>query len=263
MNDIVREIKYDEDLAIEALRLQGIAQKFAAHFHDYYVIGIVKDGKRSFECNQGTYHIKKGDIVLMNPNDIHSCYELSNSTLTYFALNVSKETVYDYFHYYPQFNIAVFKNENIAELVIDLYNLIYNQANIIIKQKKLNELFRQLSINKLLENDSLIEIPNSIIIMQDYLEINYHRKIKLDSLVQLTNISKYHLIRLFNQYIGTTPYNYLETIRIIKAKELLINGISVIEVANKIGYSDQSHFSNHFKKTMGLNPSQYISTYKK
>ena len=45
-----RHIYYDHDLKIEAYQLRGIVQKFPNHFHEYYVIGFIKGGRRHLQC---------------------------------------------------------------------------------------------------------------------------------------------------------------------------------------------------------------------
>lgn len=96
----------------------------------------------------------------------------------------------------------------------------------------------------------------------EYLENNYMNSISLDDLSGLTGWSKYYLLRCFTKQKGISPYSYLETIRISKAKKLLEQGIMPIDVALQTGFSDQSHFSNHFKKFIGLTPKQYKNMYK-
>ena len=56
---------------------------------------------------------------------------------------------------------------------------------------------------------------------------------------------------------GISPYSYLETIRIGKAKELLQAGVLPAEAAARTGFSDQSHLGNAFKRYIGLTPKQY------
>jgi len=80
----------------------------------------------------------------------------------------------------------------------------------------------------------------------------------VNKLCALTGLSKYHLIRSFTRQKGISPYSYLETIRVGEAKTLLEKGIAPIEAAIQTGFSDQSHFSNYFKKLIGLTPKQYM-----
>jgi len=53
----------------------------------------------------------------------------------------------------------------------------------------------------------------------------------------------------------------LETIRIDKAKKMLEQGLPPMEAALQTGFVDQSHFSNFFKKFIGLTPKQYMKIF--
>jgi len=86
--------------------------------------------------------------------------------------------------------------------------------------------------------------------------------ITLDDLCKLTGLSKYYLLRSFTKQKGIFPYSYLETIRIDKSKKMLEQGVLPIDVALQTGFTDQSHFSNFFKKFIGLTPKQYMNIFK-
>ena len=96
----------------------------------------------------------------------------------------------------------------------------------------------------------------------EFLENNYAAAVTLDDLCALTGLSKYYLLRSFTKQKGISPYSYLQTIRISRAKKLLEQGILPIEVAFQTGFTDQSHFSNFFKKFIGLTPRQYMNIFK-
>ena len=65
------------------------------------------------------------------------------------------------------------------------------------------------------------------------------------------------LIRAFTKQKGITPYRYLENIRINEAKKLLAKGVSPVDAAIQMGFSDQSHFTNYFSRFIGLSPGAY------
>lgn len=90
----------------------------------------------------------------------------------------------------------------------------------------------------------------------------FMENISLEDLCRLTGLSKYYLLRSFTKQKGISPYSYLETIRIDKAKKLLEQGILPIDAALQTGFTDQSHFSNFFKKFIGLTPKQYMNIFK-
>ena len=92
------------------------------------------------------------------------------------------------------------------------------------------------------------ESNNGINAVCNYLENNYMKNVTLNELSDIAGVSKYYLIRSFTKQKGISPYSYLETIRIGKAKKLLEQRMAPIDVALQTGFTDQSHFTNLFKK---------------
>jgi transcriptional regulator GlxA family with amidase domain len=83
-------------------------------------------------------------------------------------------------------------------------------------------------------------------------------KICLDELCKRFDCDKFNLLRQFKQYTGLSPINYLITLRIQNAKELMIStDLPLVQIALESGFYDQSHFSNCFVKLVGLTPGEY------
>ncbi len=87
----LKKVCYDNDLQLEAYSFKGIQKPFPNHFHDYYVIGFIEEGRRCLSCKNVEYEVGQGDILLFNPNDSHSCVQCDNEALDYRGLNISKE----------------------------------------------------------------------------------------------------------------------------------------------------------------------------
>ena len=86
----------------------------------------------------------------------------------------------------------------------------------------------------------------------DYIRLNYKEELDLKMLLNEANMSKSYFLRLFRQYMGTTPYNFLLNYRITQAKELLdITDMPVWEVAQNVGFANESNFSTRFSKITG------------
>ena len=66
----LRTIVFDEDLCIEAYRLEGYVDAFPVHCHDFYVFGFVYGGQRALVCKQKEFVLSKGDIVIFNPDEM-------------------------------------------------------------------------------------------------------------------------------------------------------------------------------------------------
>lgn len=91
-----------------------------------------------------------------------------------------------------------------------------------------------------------------------YIRAHYAEPLSLDALLARTPVSKSWFLRLFRQYTGTTPYNFLLSTRITRAKELLVlTDFAVSEIAHQVGFGDESNFSTRFTAMVGQSPQQY------
>jgi AraC-like DNA-binding protein len=92
----------------------------------------------------------------------------------------------------------------------------------------------------------------------DYIRAHYNEPIELDTLLAMAHMSKAWYMRLFRQYIGTTPYKYILTQRITKAREYLeVTDMTVHEIAMRTGFSDDASFSTRFSAMTGTSPLSY------
>lgn len=95
----------------------------------------------------------------------------------------------------------------------------------------------------------------------DYLHRNYKDNISLSQLADYLQINKSYLSLLFKQEIGVNFTNYLNNIRIEKAKELLVNTpYKAYEIAKMIGFDNPYYFSKVFKETTGMNCQEFKKT---
>lgn len=93
----------------------------------------------------------------------------------------------------------------------------------------------------------------------DFIDSHYMEEdISLNTVANVANVSSNHFSALFRQNMGQTFIEYLTTLRMNKAKELLrCTGMRSSEIAGEIGYKDAHYFSYLFKKTQGMTPSDY------
>lgn len=261
-----RNVCFDTGLQIETYRFQGIMQKFPNHFHDYYVIGFIEAGRRYLQCKNQEYILNPGDITIFNPRDVHTCEQIDGKALDYRCINIQPEimikTVLEITgqKYLPKFTKTVLYQSDLNESLKELHRMICEEETDFVKEELYLFLISQL-IQQYVENTEDLIITKTSSQFQDvcdYMDINFAKAISLDELSSLSNMSKYHFLRSFTQQKGISPYSYLETIRIGNAKKFLEMGIPPVEVALRTGFHDQSHFTNFFKKFIGLTPWQYM-----
>lgn len=260
-----RTVIFDNELNIEAYSFKGVMQKFPNHFHKHFVIGFIEKGERKLSCLNKEYIVGSGDITIFNPYDVHTCEQINELPLDYRCLNVSEEIMEKNIINITEikerinFSPTVITNLYLSSLIKELHSLITKKSREFRKEEIfiliLEYLVKYHSIP--FENNYSVKQSENIKRVCKFLEKNFDKNISLDILTSLTDFSKYHLLRSFTKETGITPYGYLETVRIEKAKNFLEKGVSPAETAFLTGFSDQSHFSNFFKKFIGLTPKQY------
>lgn len=264
-----RTVCFDIDLNIEAYNFKGLKQKFPNHFHEYYVIGFIESGRRQLLCKNKEYIIESGDLILFNPGDNHTCQQIDGKTLDYRCMNIKedimKKAVFEITgkNYLPYFKENAVFNSDIVPSLQELYLMIINGEKDFKKEEIFLFIIEQLitEYTDVVPVTTLSEMNTEIKTVCGFLEENYMNNITLNDLSNLTGLNKYYLLRSFTKQKGISPYSYLESIRISKAKKLLEQGIAPIDAALQTGFTDQSHFTNFFKKFIGLTPKQYMKIF--
>ena len=96
-----------------------------------------------------------------------------------------------------------------------------------------------------------------------YLQERFHRAVSIEQLARAMDMSPRNLIRRFKAATGRMPGDYVQTLRVAAARELLERGggISVQEVCTRVGYEDTGFFRQLFKRHTGLSPAEYRSRF--
>jgi AraC-like DNA-binding protein len=87
-------------------------------------------------------------------------------------------------------------------------------------------------------------------------------KIPLEVLARESGLSKFHLLRVFRDRTGLTPWQYQVNLRLDHARRLLQRGEPASQVADACGFVDQSHFTRIFRTVVGVTPAVYAASYR-
>lgn len=175
--------------------------------------------------------------------------------------------------------------EAVANMVFQISNYVVEEALLKINLNEMNhQLLTRSSINSVTDNaepKSITETykyyeidsskgkveekvesvePDNIILRPalEFIQNNYNMVINLDDMASLCNISSSYFSKLFKKSIGDNFANYINKIRIQKAKELLkTTNTPILNIAIDLGFDDCGYFIKVFKKLEGLTPSVY------
>ena len=96
-----------------------------------------------------------------------------------------------------------------------------------------------------------------VIRAKQYIDQHYAQPITVEDMAGEAFYSKFHFIRLFKTMYGVTPYQYLRSFRVEKAKKLLLKGQSATVACNAVGFDSASSFAALFRKATGTSPSGF------
>ena len=98
--------------------------------------------------------------------------------------------------------------------------------------------------------------------LNEYIQANLSHNLTLADMAQVVGLSTSHLTKLFKQSRGISLYQYVIFCRIERAKQLLKHkkntmptaSFTIAEIADRVGFADQSHLTYHFKRHVGVTP---------
>lgn len=228
---------------------RGITQPFAAHVHEFYVIGRVEAGERTLELNGAHRHIARGSLIVLNPGDVHGCTQEGEEPFAYDCFMVSAALLDDARLSFPA------KDEPGIQSA-------YDDALRALRAGSAEDAFEQVVFLA-----SLLEIERSdaqhSIHEEAALRIHAHfrehleKPMKISQLAAMEGLSEYALIRAYRRRFHITPLQHLMSLRIEYACGLLREGAPVADIAFETGFSDQAHLTRIFKQRIGTTPAAY------
>jgi len=97
-----------------------------------------------------------------------------------------------------------------------------------------------------------------------YVEDHPDRAISIGELAAAAGLSRFHFGRVFKRQLGISPAKYVEQARIEQAKLMIVSAqMSLADIAQAVGFADQSHFTRRFRAYEGCTPAQFAREHAK
>lgn len=97
-----------------------------------------------------------------------------------------------------------------------------------------------------------------------HMKASLDEPLNLDQIAEIAAISKFHLVRVFDELTGTTPHHFLACLRMQRAKDLLLaSESSITDICMQVGYTSLGSFSKTFRSLVGISPQQFRAMPKK
>lgn len=273
------ERQYLIDGDYEAYEKEGVPTgAMAFHYHNFYEILYVLEGEYSSMVENQSYHLHKGDFLLIDQNVMHKYqptegkHENSRRIILWvtgaFLKNLSdgELDLTECFRLQDSraWHFPVYYEEMLRGYLLKL--AMDGEATGIrraMDRGYLTLLFAHLNLlcgrkESLLSGEYVVEHP-LVEQVNAYVEAHLEESITLEQLAECVHVSKYHFLRRFKELTGVTAHAFVMNKRLIRACELLQKGESVTTAYQKAGFGDYSVFLRNFRDAFGISPSMYRS----
>ncbi len=248
------------------------------HQHPFYEIFVLLSGNVNYIIEGRTYKLRPGDILLTSNEDIHKPEIFSGKPYERFVIWLSD----DFFDYISGFGDDLSQcfadasrkdyrlirpNEHrvtkMKRLIDQLDHLraVPNLGNKALAHAKIIEFLVQLSRAYYETSDSIIDDigeDNKINHIVSYINEHLSEELSLDQIAEHFYVSKFYLSKRFKQYTGLSIYQYIMKKRLTVARNMLADGVPVIDACNRCGFSDYSNFLKAFKREFTCTPTSYV-----
>ncbi|MFN0173135.1 MAG: helix-turn-helix domain-containing protein [Saprospiraceae bacterium] len=255
--------------ALEFAKIEYEKFHFEPHFHDHYVIMLVEKGVNLGQRCREKYAASPGEMLLLQPGEMHTGSSFQNKTLQYLA-------------FYPEPSLVAkcLEKLDLKTASIPDFKLKYQNPVLSARFRHLARAVSAGNFESLAQDIALLDFFEALSSSQSdrggkllnpacdsqkfkkaraYIQANFTESFSLNELADAVQTSPFHLIRLFRQHCGLTPFAFLRSFRVEQAKGLIRKNRSLTEVAYRTGFFDQSHFIHNFKRLTGLLPSEFQS----
>ena len=257
---------------------------FPIHWHNEMEIVYVEEGEFEECIDFEHYHVRKGDIVLINPYVLHSFRQYENERSVFKTImfdfsmltgNTADASSIKYFNPFLEGNYLspkIISPDNshyyeLKECVLEIIST-YSKHENFFELKIKSELYRLFFVLfkhffECRSGDTVIKdsTTRNIKIILDYISENYARPITIDELAEQVDLSKHYFMRFFKKYMGMTCIEYINDYRLNIAANLLVTTrMQITEVAINIGVTNLSYFNRIFRKKYNMTPKDYRST---
>ncbi len=256
---------------------QMTPEEVTVHHHDFYEVFFFLGGKVTYRAEGQLYHLRPGDILLINPMVLHQPIIASDSPdYERIILWVDKAYLEQIagdegalsrcfegaerirLLHLPSSVQRVEMTELLGRLVRECYgnehgSSLYAEGLFLQIMVELNRLALHAGSRTEGEQDA----PSLVASLLDYINEHYSENLSLEGLAKRFFISKYHLSHEFSRAIGTGVYRYIMLRRLTTAKQLLSEGDAPGEVYIRCGFKDYTSFFRAFKAEYGISPKAF------
>ncbi|AMM17698.1 MAG: AraC family transcriptional regulator [Pseudomonadota bacterium] len=252
----------------EFLRATYPTHTFPQHSHDEYALGFIERGAQMFSEGQRERTVMPaGTICVINPGQFHEGGPATEGGWDYRMIYLPRSALAIILGIegalpesaLPYFNDPVIDDPALVRVMRAAHSCSESpDVSWLEKSTRLTLALRQLA-SRHGQGERPGFLPGAasgaVTRAREYIDSCIEANPTLDEIATAAGLSSFHLLRQFKLAVGLPPHAYLMQRRVDQARRLLLKGHPLREVAIRVGYADQAHFSREFRRFYGVSPS--------
>lgn len=245
------------------------------HFHeDVEILLSLSDGG-DFFIGDSLYPLHHGTLLLLSEATLHK--SIASDSYRRYVLHLAPDTLRAFST--TQSDLTAFVQKSTGRCK----HLEKKQTRLLVEKfKKLDEPYDQTFGSDLQKNVQLLDFLLTVFVLFEsaeaevkaqsadfarigpilkYIQANLDKPLTLDILASHFFINKYYMSHIFKAATGFSIIEYIIYSRVLRARELLRQGLRVQDVGERVGFQNNAHFIRTFGKLTGISPKQYAKEY--
>ena len=234
------------------------------HTHNHTELFYIIGGQGQFLIEDRTFPVDANNLVIINPNILHTEDSLNAQPLEYIVLGIEG------------IELATTDLSNGSFCILDHFESVEISGclrNILREMEQKNtgyedvcQAYMEILIIRLMRTTTLavpaepqaISTNRQCAAVRRYIDLHFKEALTLEQLAEEGHMNKYYLSHAFKREYGVSPINYMISRRIEESKYLLAEtDLSMSQIAQLLGFSSLSYFSQVFHRSQGISPKEY------
>ena len=239
------------------------------HTHNHIELFYITGGNGQFLIEDQLYPVNANHLIIINPNVTHTEVSLNAQPLEYIVLGIEG------------IELAISDNSNGRFCILDHFESaqIHSSLRNILREMEMKntgyedvcQAFMEILIIRLMRSTNLAVPTEPQVItgnkqcaaVRRYIDLHFKEPLSLDQLAEEVHMNKYYLSHAFKREYGVSPINYMVSKRLDESKYLLSEtDLSMSQIAQLLGFSSLSYFSQVFRRTQSITPMEFRQSVK-
>jgi len=240
---------------------------FTPHWHDAYTIPVIEAGAETYQYRGARYVAEAGSVPVINPGELHTGSRAMDEGWRYRVLYAPvdylqqlAEDIAGRAQALPWFDAEVIRDLDLAQRLSHAHRLLEANGDALAAHAAMLDALSTLLVRY---GRTRPDAPQAaagdkrVSTMQELLGSALAEPVTLAELADAVALSPFHAARLFTRATGLAPHAWRNQVRLQRSLAPLRAGVPVTEVAAASGFTDQSHFTRHFRRMFGVPPGRW------